>query len=227
MQNFAQQYITEIDERIAVRGMLKHPFYQAWSKGELSLSALQDYACQYYQHVAAFPRYLSALHSHTEDIKTRKHILENLNDEELSNPNHPQLWLQFAESLGVKPETTISTTPYPETERLINNFMRLCLSGETVEGVAALYTYESQIPAVSETKIEGLEKFYGITSDSGKSYFKVHMEADIEHSKVEREILMRYISKSNVKAVDDAVDTTLDALWGLLSGICKHNGIAC
>jgi len=74
--------------------MLKHPFYQAWTAGTLSLERLQNYAVEYYPHVAAFPRYLSAIHSRCADIATRQAILENLIEEERGSENHPELWLR-------------------------------------------------------------------------------------------------------------------------------------
>ena len=43
---------------------------------------IKDYAEQYYQHVKAFPRYISATHSICEDIEKRRILLENLQDEE-------------------------------------------------------------------------------------------------------------------------------------------------
>jgi pyrroloquinoline quinone (PQQ) biosynthesis protein C len=43
---------------------------------------LQNYAVQYKPFVEAFPRFVSALHSHCEDETARLEILENLMDEE-------------------------------------------------------------------------------------------------------------------------------------------------
>ena len=57
------QDLDQIDKDIAAKHLLKHPFYLAWTRGELSREALADYARQYYQHVAAFPTYLSAIHA--------------------------------------------------------------------------------------------------------------------------------------------------------------------
>src|SRR2546421_8641010 len=93
--------VDRIDAQVAAKHLLTHPFYQAWTRGELSREALQDYARQYYHHVAAFPTYLSAVHANTDDQETRRQILANLVDEEAGEPNHPALWLQFAEGLGV------------------------------------------------------------------------------------------------------------------------------
>jgi len=62
-----KQHLDEIDNDIAEKHLLKHPFYLAWTRGELSREALTDYAKQYYHHVAAFPTYLSAVHAKCDD----------------------------------------------------------------------------------------------------------------------------------------------------------------
>nr|CAA9275814.1 Alternative para-aminobenzoate biosynthesis enzyme CT610 [uncultured Armatimonadetes bacterium] len=221
-------YLDDIDARIAARHLLTHPFYQAWTRGELSRPALQDYARQYYQHVAAFPTYLSAVHAGTEDAATRRQILANLIDEEAGDPNHPELWLRFAESLGVGAEDARNASPWPETRGLIETFRALCRGGSTAEGLAALYAYESQIPAVSESKIDGLRAFYGMADDDeGYRYFSVHIEADREHAAAERALLAQYVDARNASAVAEAAERTLDALWELLSGVCRRHAIAC
>ena len=54
---------------------------------------------QHYQHVKAFPRYISATHSICEDIEKRRILLEkNLQDEENKDGDHPKLWKNFANS---------------------------------------------------------------------------------------------------------------------------------
>src|SRR5438105_9359494 len=103
------QHLDKIDNDIAQKHLLKHPFYLAWTRGELSRAALADYARQYYHHVAAFPTYLSAVHAKCEDQPIRRQLLENLMDEEASSPNHPALWLQFADCLGISKADAQST----------------------------------------------------------------------------------------------------------------------
>ncbi len=70
--------VATLDSMISERSLLKHPFYQAWTAGTLSRERLQNYAVEYYPHVAAFPRYLSAIHSRCADIATRQALLEEL-----------------------------------------------------------------------------------------------------------------------------------------------------
>ena len=115
-------HLDSIDRQIAAKHLLTHPFYLAWTRGELSVAALADYARQYYHHVAAFPTYLSAVHARCDDQPTRKQLLHNLIDEEAGSPNHPELWLQFAEGLGVSKEDVQSSEKWNETSNLIGTF---------------------------------------------------------------------------------------------------------
>src|SRR2546421_6725974 len=220
-------HLDKIDNDIAEKHLLKHPFYLAWTRGELSREALADYARQYYHHVAAFPTYLSAAHAKCGDQPTRKQLLENLIDEEAGSPNHPELWLKFTEALGVDDVNVRNTEKWPETKNLIDTFRAVCGDGSTAEGLAALYAYESQIPAICESKIDGLKKHYGFTDPKHYEYFSVHIEADKEHSAAEREMLSTYVDNRNIDSVRSSVNRVLDALWEMLSGVCRRHAISC
>jgi pyrroloquinoline-quinone synthase len=219
------QYINQIDQIVDEFHLLEHPFYQAWNDGKLTIESLQDYACQYYHHVEAFPTYLSAVHAQTDDLNTRRHILQNLIDEEAGEPNHPDLWLLFAKSLGLKNSTVIETQLWDETINLIQTFKNRCAERGTVTGIAALYAYESQIPEIAETKIDGLKKYYGMDSKEATEYFHIHIEADKEHASVEKQLLISYLNESNIAEVSSEVRVVLKSLWGLLSAVCERHQI--
>jgi pyrroloquinoline-quinone synthase len=220
------EYLDNIDNDIAAKHLLKHPFYLAWTRGELSKDALKDYARQYYLHVAAFPTYLSAVHANCDDQAARKQLLNNLIDEEAGSPNHPELWKEFARGLGVEDVDLARTERQRETEKLIEAFRSVCGQGSTAEGLGALYAYESQIPSICESKIDGLKKYYGFTEPEHYEYFTVHIEADREHSAAERDLLSRYLDDRNFESVKASVNRILDALWEMLSGVCRRHAIA-
>jgi pyrroloquinoline-quinone synthase len=88
-----------IDRQVAERAMLKHPFYQAWTEGRLTLDTLRAYARQYFHHVETFPRAVSAVHSACDDREGRRMLAENLAEEEgldAGKQDHATLWLMFA-----------------------------------------------------------------------------------------------------------------------------------
>jgi pyrroloquinoline-quinone synthase len=217
------QHLDKIDNDISEKHLLKHPFYLAWTRGELSREALKDYAQQYYHHVAAFPTYLSAVHSKCDDQPMRKQILQNLIDEEAGSPNHPELWKQFGNALGV---SEFEAEQNAETKNLIATFRSTCAQS-TAEGLAALYAYESQIPEICESKIDGLKKHYDFRDPKSYEYFSVHIEADREHRAAEREMLSAKIDNRNIDNVRASIARALDALWEMLSGVCRRHAIAC
>ena len=220
------KYLDQIDNDVAAKHLLKHPFYLAWTRGELRRTALADYAQQYYHHVTAFPTYISAAHAACDDQETRKQLLNNLIDEEAGSPNHPELWLNFAEGLGISKSDVRQSEKWSETKGLIDAFRSVCRDGSTAEALAALYAYESQIPAICESKIDGLKKHYGFSDPKHWEYFSVHIEADREHSATERKMMGEHIGKQNFESVRASVNRVLDALWEMLSGVCRRHAIA-
>ncbi|MGC8668531.1 MAG: CADD family putative folate metabolism protein [Chthonomonadales bacterium] len=219
--------LNALDASVARKQLLTHPFYQAWVRGELTRAALQDYATQYYPHVAAFPTYLSALHSSMDDAAARRVILQNLVDEEGTDPTHPELWLRFAEAVGAERSQVLHAQAWPETINLVvNSFRAACATGNPVDGLAALYAYESQIPAVARTKIEGLQRFYAVDTRDGLAYFRVHIKADEQHASAERALLAHLMAGQGIEHCPASVNTVLDALWSLLSAVCTRHGLA-
>src|SRR5262252_6915664 len=124
-----EEFLTALDAVIAEKHLLKHPFYQLWSRGELKLETLREYAISYYPHVAAFPTYVSGVHAGCEDAALRQELLENLIEEERGPQNHPALWRRFAASLGAA-EDSLSVSPRtPEVAETIAEFRRTTREG--------------------------------------------------------------------------------------------------
>lgn len=208
-----------IDSLLEQKSMLKHPFYQAWNAGMLTREMLKNYACQYDYFVRHFPRMVSAVHSNTPHLAIRQELLLNLVDEENGTDNHPALWERFACATGTTAEALAAVTPLPTTTYLVETMTDLCRNGSFQEGAASLYAYESQIPEVSRVKIKGLEKFYGIADPDSIRFFTVHQEADVFHSRSEREMIDRYTPPELYEGVQEAAARTADALWRFLDGV--------
>ena len=202
--------------------LLNHPFYKSWNEGKLNREIIKDYAEQYYQHVKAFPRYISATHSICEDIEKRKILLENLQDEENPNADHPKLWKNFALAMGADPDQIENVKREWFTNDMIENFFHQARKSYA-EGLASLYTYERQIPEIAETKIRGLKKFYGVTSKEGLEFFEAHKAADVIHRK-ECEKLLDALTEEEKDKAEKASVLTARYLWNFLSGMSsKHN----
>ena len=209
-----------IDSKVAERAMLSHPFYQAWTEGRLPLDTLRAYAGQYFHHVEAFPRAVSAVHSACPDRDGRRMLAENLAEEEgleAGKQDHASLWLMFACGLGEDEASVRAQQLNPETEALIATFRRLSRRSYA-SGLGALYAYESQFPGVATAKIEGLIDRYGIADEQTLRFFHVHATADVEHSSVCRQLLDRLPADQKAEAIA-AGNELAGALWNFLSGV--------
>ena len=213
-------FLKRLDDTIASHALLSHPFYQAWNAGTLSADTLREYIKQYYAHVRVFPRYVSATHAACDDIKVRQLLLENLIDEDQGDSNHPELWMRFADGMGVAREDVRGADLLDKTRKSVNTMVELTRSEDFRDGLAALYAYESQVPEVAKTKREGLAKFYNLDDDRSVQFFTVHEAADIEHSRVERELLVEHCAteEQQDRAVA-AADKASRALWQFLDGV--------
>ena len=215
-------FSNKLNKKLDQYHLLSHPFYKSWNEGKLTREIIKDYAEQYYQHVKAFPRYISATHSLCEDIEKRKILLENLNDEENKDGDHPKLWKNFALAMGADAKKIEEVKADQFTKNMIDNFFK---NGRSTyaEGLASLYTYERQIPEIAETKIQGLKKYYGVSSKEGLEFFEVHKKADVHH-RVECEKLLDALSEEEQSKAEKAALSTAKYLWNFLSGIAaKHS----
>lgn len=199
--------------------LLKHPYYQAWMEGTLSMATLHDYAQQYHHHVEAFPRYLSRALSQCRDEEVKAILAENLAEEDGTayGTSHPELWLRFAEGLGLDRSTVENAAPREAIQGVVNTFAGYA-GASLAEALGSLYAYESQVPEIAHSKIEGLQRNYGIQDERTLSFFEVHKHADIEHREKLRSLLDRLTAEQKA-AAQAAADRSAQALWNFLSDV--------
>jgi len=221
MSDRSAVFFTALEGRIERYDLLKHPFYQAWSNGELTRDDLREYASEYWHHVSAFPAYLSAFHSQLPDGALRRTVLENLADEEgfRDGTPHSDLWMDFARGIGAEEADVRGREIGPETAALISHY-RDTMTKTPAEALAALFAYESRVPAIAKTKAEGLEQHYG-TDAATRRYFTVHTTADVYHARVWHDLLSAELAAhpEQSEAALDSAEGAARALWATLDGI--------
>ncbi len=215
------EFFDQLDARIAPFDLLCHPFYRAWSAGQLSRDDLREYARDYYHHVNAFPTYLAELSIRLEEGELRRAVLANLADEkgwDDANPEHAELWLDFAEGMGAS-RNLRGHQPVPEIRNLMAFFHNVASEGAPEEALAAFYAYESQVPRVATEKARGLREMYG-ADDKTCAYFTLHSTADVYHSQIWRQQLASRLEQNpQAEAALTAAGNAAKAIWAALDGI--------
>jgi len=215
-----KEFFEEMDARIAKYDLLCHPFYKAWSAGELTREDLREYGQDYFHHVAEFPEYLREFAARVEDDQLKRAVMVNREDElglDGSRP-HPELWLDFVEAMGG--ERAGDDAPVKEIGELTGWFHSVASQGALEEALAAFYTYESQVPQVAAEKAKGLRERYG-ADEKTCEYFTVHTTADVYHSRIWKHQLAKIV-EANPQAAEKALNASENAaiaLWKALDGI--------
>ena len=216
-------FCTQLNKALDKLHLLKHPFYQAWNKGELTNETLQTYAKEYYHHVAAFPRYISQIHALCPEIKARQVLLDNLIDEEQGEENHPELWLRFAEGIGADRKDVQETATLNATHALVDGYFDL-VKKDYATGLGALYGYERQTPEVSKSKIDGLEKHYGVKDERTLKFFTVHQEADEWHTEEVAGLIEKLDDEGKKRSAEGAVQGA-KLLWEFLDAVSEKHQV--
>jgi pyrroloquinoline-quinone synthase len=218
------EFFDKLQASIAKYDLLCHPFYKAWSAGELTRDDLRDYSRQYYHQVEAFPGYLAEFALRLEEGELRRAVLANMCDEKgdaagKDSVPHSELWLDFVEGMGARRDMRWHI-PVAGVREMVRYFHQVASEGTAEEALAAFYVYESQVPRVAQEKARGLRQMYG-ADDKTCGYFTLHATADVYHSNVWRKQLAKRLA-ANPEAAQtalNAAENTAKLLWQALDGI--------
>lgn len=176
--------------------LLDHPFYRAWSAGEISTDTLGAYHRSYADLVQRIPTYwkkvLNAFHPEdplglTIVEEERQHIL---------------LWESWGRSL-----------PHPEEYPSLQSMIDSCDRLTPTRLLGMLQAFEMQQPEVSATKKEGLLRFYGFLPEDLR-YFDEHQREEV-HIAYGRSLAERCAEKAEY---EEGFEAGADLVYHSLDG---------
>ena len=186
----------KLDEIIDDKCLLKHPFYQAWNMGTLTVDNLGLYATQYGEFIDQIAAGWEAVGDPATAEEER---------------DHARLWTDFASSLGVfRP----AAARLPEIESLVSLSNDLFTSKASALG--ALYAFEQQQPGTADSKLAGLRKHYNI-EPKGQVYFDIHKSDFAEPAWLAGQI--DTLTEAEYAQAEDACRRMSSALWSGLDGV--------
>lgn len=185
--------------------VLDHPFYQRWSRGELTAAELALYAGQYRHAVVALAQAADGAARTSGDAALAAHAGEEA--------AHIGLWDEFAGAAGGDGQAD----PEPETAECAEAWAG---EGRDLLGhLVTLYAIESAQPAISRVKADGLREHYGFDGGPGTAYFDLHAERDVEHAAEARALIAERLDGADEDALVTEAERVLRANWTLLDGV--------
>jgi pyrroloquinoline-quinone synthase len=197
--------------------VLRHPFYQRWSAGTLEREELSFYAGEYRHAVVALADQTRAA---AADAAAEPALARGLTAHAQEERDHVSLWDEFAAAV----DGVTDRSPRPETEACSAAWT----DGEDLlERLAVLYAVESAQPAISKTKLEGLDAHYGLAADARETaYFELHAQRDHEHAAHSRALLEQRATEADADRLVARAEAALQANWRLLDGVDAHAAVA-
>ncbi|OGJ64302.1 hypothetical protein A3C37_05380 [Candidatus Peribacteria bacterium RIFCSPHIGHO2_02_FULL_53_20] len=204
-----------LDPLISDLSLLKHPFYQKWSKGELTLKDLQIYAKEYFHLVQRIPGIVERVRVRADE---RGHDLAGMIEKNrIEEQEHVELWKRFAKSLGVSETELIAHKPSATVTAAVMELEQLA-DGSFEDGVITMYSLEVELPKIAKTKKEGLCEWYNLSSEDAQIYFDEHLKEE-EHLQVWRGVDI------DVNSSQTIAKRSLQAQNKVLDGVCELCGI--
>lgn len=208
--------LSHLDTLIKEHSLLKHPFYVRWTQGELKLEDLRVYAKEYYHLVKRVPGIV---------VRVRDRIPEQYGErfQKLADENHQEelehigLWERFARSLDVPLKELQSYIPSKKTKEAVATMEHLA-ERSFGDGVVVMYSLELDLPAIAQTKKQGLKDFYELTSEDAHCYFDEHMGEE-KHLRVWREVSV------NGDRGRETAKKCLTAQYSILDAVCELRGL--
>ncbi|MCE1164560.1 MAG: iron-containing redox enzyme family protein [Bacteroidetes bacterium] len=136
--------------------LLEHPFYQQWTRGEISGEQLSCYARSYFDFIKMMPAFWEKAVNGLNAGKGQS--VEVIKDER----RHIELWREFM--------SRFEGNDHKGMEDVVNEFMSMSPS----KLLGAVHAFEIQQPEVAKSKTEGLLNFYGFAEGETK-YFDEHL----------------------------------------------------
>jgi pyrroloquinoline-quinone synthase len=192
--------------------VLRHPFYQRWSAGELSRDELARYSGQYRHAVRA----IATLSRDAADAAPDR---PELGLHALEERDHVALWDGFVEAAG----GSVVDGPTAETEECVRAWSGspvLDHGGRDLLGsLVRLYAIESGQPEISRIKRQGLVDRYGFSEGPATAYFSLHQRRDTEHAAEARELIEELAAEGDEDELAAGAEAVLRANWRLLDGV--------
>jgi pyrroloquinoline quinone (PQQ) biosynthesis protein C len=203
----AEQAVDALASQALRHQAVRHPYLTALALGELpdQLSALRDFARQYYAYSAHFPRYLTAVISKLDNPAHRNALMENLTEESghyeqeeldvlaaigiapewIVGLPHPELFRRFRRALGV-----MDADSCPEAIEVVcwrEQFLAILTGGSAAEALGALgLGTETIVQTIYQPFVRAIERIGMDPRDS--VFFPLHTAVDDHHQATLRDI---------------------------------------
>jgi pyrroloquinoline-quinone synthase len=207
------------------RTLRSHPTIEKIERGELTQQQLRHWATQLFiGNKGHNANILGLIYARCDDFPARRAIVENLIEEELGRVSgvgrsHPELYLEFAQALGISRDQMLGARMSPDAAAMVHWMYWLADSKPWYVTLAGI-SLGSELfnPDAYVRVIDGLSRHYHL-SDDALLFFSVHVKVDKDHGDSSAASIFQAIPESAAAETLWAVETHIELMRRLWSDI--------
>ncbi len=217
--SFREEMLAVVERRHCKR----HPWTEAWARGELTRVQLGAWAVEHYHFTHDLYAFIGRILASCDVAEARAMEMENISEEEEPTDPHNHQLLDFVEACGIDSRKAIARPPIPATRALRDWLFVLCDRRSWQEAVAGLHIgLESQLPAICDRVVPTLRDHYKF-DERAIRFFVTHQTADIEHGGRAVSAVERFTPDGLRPRVLQAIDEATERRWFYFDGVyVKH-----
>jgi pyrroloquinoline-quinone synthase len=202
------QFLALVSETVLTHHTkINHPFCVKLVRGGWSLKQLQAWVKEDFHAKVQTLRndaYIVATAPNLEELQEQLKVLISECGEDLAGgkyPSHPELWLRFAEGLGLKREEVVRSEPSPLMQVILDAERYKSMKQNVGDLPANLRVGEKINALVHPVWAEALRDKYHVPPEA-LEFFTAHGEADQDHGKLgEQIVLSRAVAYETQRAI--------------------------
>lgn len=147
-------------------------------------------------------------------------LLENMVEEEGEDlfggkyPSHPELWVRFAEGLGIAREEILDYEPLPGIRAALEMYVSLVQRSHWSVAIGTGLVFEGGGPKRMKEEREALEKYYPWIPSGSLDFFRAHEYHDEGHGNMVVDVIKKHCMETHLQdEMREAVKQRADIMW--------------
>ena len=155
-------------------------------------------------------------------------LLENMVEEEGEDlfggkyPSHRDLWVQFAEGIGIGRDDILNYEPLPGIRAALEMYVSLVQQSHWAVAIGTGLVFEGGGPKRMKEERQALEKYYTWIPTSCLDFFRAHEYHDEGHGNMVVDVIKQHCMEEKLQhEMREAVKQRADIMW--LQNDCIYN----
>jgi pyrroloquinoline-quinone synthase len=214
------ELIADLQNVLQQRHPRPHPIRQLLLSGRLTKEQLRWWARNQFHEFRNIHRFFGVRYQKCPIPELRRLLLENMVEEEGEDlfggkyPSHRELWIRFAEGIGVSRDDILNYEPLPGIRAALEMYVSLVQQSHWAVAIGTGLVFEGGGPKRMGEERRALEKYYSWIPSEALDFFRAHEYHDEGHGNMVIDVIKQHCMAIQLQQeMREAVRQRADIMW--------------